>query len=125
LGELSEAAGVAKSYLSRLERGESLNVGLATLSTVARALGVTVHNLLRRPGAPDEPPPSSTEEVRFEMITDTMPEALRQFLEEEERSGTPVPEDTSRALAVLKLRGKRPESAADYRLLYHLLRRVI
>lgn len=141
LGDLGEATGTAKSYLSKLEKGESLNVGLATLASVAEALGVTVRDLLPRPGAREESsaipeggsslgatgPESETpanEEVRFEMIIESIPAPLREFLDEESDKGAPVPEDAVRSLAVLKLRGKRPESKDDYRLLYQLLRRL-
>lgn len=125
LGDLEKATGIAKSYLSKLERGESLNVGLATLATVAKALELTVHELLPRSGASGETTtPSDRSEVMFETITDTIPEPLRAFLDEEERLNGPVPEDARRALAVLKLRGRRPESKDDYRLLYQLLRRL-
>ena len=141
LADLEAATGTAKSYLSKLEKGDSLNVGLATLSTVAKALGLTVHDLLPRAESTDDSavgsssvsdvgasvpasPSHANEEVRFEMIADSMPEALRDFLNEERDLGTPVPEDAVRSLAVLKLRGRRPESKEDYRLLFQLLRRL-
>lgn len=133
LGDLSERTGIAKSYLSRLEKGESLNLGLVTLSAVAKSLGLTVHNLLPRPETDES---SNTEtpaltnatkpaEVHFETISESVPEPLQAFLDEEAELGTPIPADAVRALAVLKLRGKHPESKDDYRLLYGLLRRLI
>lgn len=125
LGDLAEATGVAKSYVSRLEKGESLNVGLATLAAVAKALELTVHDLLPRAGPSEEAvPQASHREVVFETISDSIPAPLRAFLDEEEKQNGPVPEDARRALAVLKLRGRRPESKEDYRLLYQLLRRL-
>jgi transcriptional regulator with XRE-family HTH domain len=125
LGDLAEATGVAKSYISKLEKGESLNLGLATLAAVAKALDHTVHGLLPQAGAQQATGSQATRgEVVFETISDTIPEPLQSFLDEEERTNGPVPEDARRALAVLKLRGRRPESKEDYRLLYQLLRRL-
>ena len=126
LGDLADATGIAKSYFSKLEKGESLNLGLATLASVAKVLGMTVHDLLPRPGLPEagDAVRVSESSVRFEVIADDIPAALQAFLEEERASGHPVPDDTARALAVLKLRGKRPETKEDYRLLYAVLRRV-
>ena len=125
LGDLAEAAGLAKSYLSKIEKGEVLNPGLSTLTDVADALGVTVHDLLpqRKPGGKPKSPRQN--QVEFETLTDSIPEPLREFLADQTKRGEPVPEDALRALAVLKLRGKRPESAADYQLLYAMIKRLI
>lgn len=125
LGDLAEAAGLAKSYLSKIEKGEVLNPGLSTLTDVADALGVTVHDLLpqREPGGKPKPPRQN--QVEFETLTDSIPEPLREFLADQKKRGEPVPEDALRALAVLKLRGRRPESAADYQLLYAMIKRLI
>ena len=48
LGDVATASGLAKSYLSKMEKGEALNPGLATLSAIASALHLTVHDLLPR-----------------------------------------------------------------------------
>jgi transcriptional regulator with XRE-family HTH domain len=127
LGDLAQVAQIAKSYLSKVERGEALNIGLATLGDIASALDTTIHDLLPRGNEEDEvgPAEQARETVRFEMLADSVPVALQAFLAEEAERGAPVPEDTARALAVLKLRGQRPETKDDYRLLYAVLRRVI
>ena len=59
------------------------------------------------------------------MITASIPEPLREFIKRQDDDGEPVPDDTIRALAMLKLRGKRPETVADYRLLYTMLQRIV
>lgn len=127
LGDLAAASGLAKSYLSKIEKGEVQNPGLATLSSIATALGTTVHNLLpKSANAPGKAASkSASEEVMFERIADTIPEALRQFLDEQRKSGDAVPDDAAQALAVVKLRGKRPQGVEDYRLLYSMIRRLV
>lgn len=129
LGDLAERTGIAKSYISRLERGESLNLGLSTLHTVAAALGMTVHDLLPRQSATDEqtPNPVSPGEssVTFEMIAGSLPEPLQRFIEEQQSAGKPVPLEAIRALSVLKLRGKHPDTPEDYQIFYNLMRRLI
>lgn len=125
LGDLAEVAELAKSYLSKVEKGEVLNPGLSTLTDIADALGVTVHDLLprRAPGTKGQAPRQN--QVEFETLTDSIPAPLREFLADQKARGEPVPEDTVRALTVLKLRGKRPESAADYQLLYAMIKRLV
>lgn len=129
LGDLSGATGIAKSYLSRLERGESLNLGLATLATLAKAFGTTVHDLLPRREPLDDTGEGSVEarprEVQFESVKEHIPVPLQAFIEDERNAGRPVPEDAVRAMSLLQARGKRPKSKEDYALLYNLLRRVI
>src|SRR5688500_9011779 len=46
LGVLADTAGMAKSYLAKLEKGEVENPGLRTLSAIGRALDITVADLL-------------------------------------------------------------------------------
>jgi transcriptional regulator with XRE-family HTH domain len=129
LGDLAGATSLAKSYLSKMEKGEALNPGLATLATIADSLGVTVHELLPRRQVADVGPhqtsASGQERVVFETVSEYMPDALRDFIADQERRQDAVPPDAIRALAVLKLRGKRPETVEDYRLLYSMLSRLV
>lgn len=50
LGQLSTYSGVAKSYLSRIEKDEHPNVSAKRLCRVARALEVTVQYLVEEAG---------------------------------------------------------------------------
>lgn len=128
LGDVATASGLAKSYLSKMEKGEALNPGLATLSAIASALHLTVHDLLPKVEGTTAGPAERGETegaVSFETITASIPEPLRQFIREQAEHDEPVPDDTIRALAMLKLRGKRPETVADYRLLYTMLQRIV
>ncbi|MES3034929.1 MAG: helix-turn-helix transcriptional regulator [Gemmatimonadota bacterium] len=127
LGDLSERTGIAKSYLSRLERGESLNLGLTTLSTIATAFGQTVHDLLPKPSdsADQNAEAEPADGIAFERIVGALPAPLQQFLEEERAKNCPVPVEAVRALSLLKLRGKHPETADDYRLFFGVMQRFL
>ena len=119
MSDLAEAADLAKSYLFKIERGDVLNPGIQTLTSIADALGTTVHDLLPRPERVSE----GSSAVAFEMVVDTIPEPLREFLRQQEEKNEPVPDDAKRALALMRHRGRRPETAADYALLYSMLKR--
>src|SRR5947208_12442325 len=76
LSALAEEAGIAKSYLLKLERGEVENPGLATLGAIAKSLNTTLSQLLG-------PPPSSAKrratvkEDGSAYDRNTMPEGLK------------------------------------------------
>lgn len=128
LGALAEAAGgMAKSYLAKLERGEVENPGLKTLSAIARALDVTVADLLQ----PVEPPRGTkgtallADRDNYEQIVANLPSGLSEFLAEMSEAGSSVPPATVRALAMAEFRGRRPERPSDWRFLYDALERSI
>ena len=128
LGALAEqAGGIAKSYLAKLERGEVENPGLRTLSAIARALGVTVADLLK----PAEPPRKAKgaalldQEAELRRVMAKLPPGLAEFLDEMEREGRPVPPRTVHALALAEFRGRRPERPEDWRFLYDALARSV
>lgn len=127
LVDLGERSGVAKSYIHKLEHGEAPNPGLRTLDALARALGITLQELL----AVADPEHGALEHVRSDVVElaqlrSTAPEALQQFLAEQEaRDGAPLPDDTVRSLLLLKMRGKRPETVEEWRLLYEVLIRML
>lgn len=52
--ELADAAGVSRSWLSRLERGRFVRVGMLPLRAIARVLGVSVDSLLDPPSSADK-----------------------------------------------------------------------
>lgn len=127
LSALAEAAELAKSYLAKLEKGEVENPGLRTLSGIARALDVTVADLL----APAESAPRAerktmlADTAAFGRILKDLPEGLKDFLKAMEADGRPVPPDMIRALASVQYRGKRPHSLDDWRFLYDAIRRSV
>lgn len=118
---------MAKSYLAKLERGEVENPGLRTLSAIARALDVTVADLLK----PAEPARTSegevllAEQAELERLKANLPAGLGEFLKQMEEEGRPVPAPTVRALALAEFRGRRPERPEDWRFLYDALVRSV
>ncbi|WJH36507.1 helix-turn-helix domain-containing protein [Paenibacillus aurantius] len=86
LSELAERAGVAKSYLSTMERDIQSNPSIQFLEKIAAVLGVTVEALLQ----PEEPQDSDEadrldqewqELVREAMSSGISKEQFRDFLE--------------------------------------------
>ena len=128
LGALAEAAGgMAKSYLSKIERGEVENPGLKTLSAIARALDVTVADLLPRSGSQRGPAGEAllAKEATYQQITSNLPPGLQEYLKEMRDNGQPVPPEMVKALALVQFRGKRPEKPADWRFLHDAMMRSI
>jgi transcriptional regulator with XRE-family HTH domain len=128
IGTLAERADeMAKSYLAKLERGEVENPGLRTLSAIARALGVTVADLLQ-PAEPErrsEGEALMAEQAEFERVLANLPPGLEEFLAEMAAAGQPVLPATVRSLALAEFRGRRPERREDWRFLYDALARSV
>jgi transcriptional regulator with XRE-family HTH domain len=87
--ELSKRAGVSRYTIVRLESAEYANPGLELLDKIARALGVSVHELLR-PATYDDRTPDD-EELRRRMETATEADFVDAFdylaaLDEADRS---------------------------------------
>ena len=124
---LAERAGIAKSYLYKLERGVADNPGLKTLDAVARALDITLFDLLSEAGVDlsirGTEMRSAMAEV--EQLLADAPNALRELLAELEMKEGPVPLDVVRSLASVRLRGKRPRTLADWRYAYESLNRAV
>lgn len=131
LGDLATAAGgMAKSYLAKLERGEVDNPGLRTLSGIARALGVTVADLLQPPEAESlsagaDSASDAALAQQLARVVANIPDELREFLKEMSALGSPVPADAVRSLALAQFRGRRPETRDDWRFLYHAIQRSV
>lgn len=122
LSATADAAGIAKSYLAKLERGEVENPGLKTLDGVARALDVTLADLLApKTSVTDRPPANEVEEL--ERLIATMPKSLRAFLPTLEAREGKLSVDIVRSLASIQFRGKRPETPDDWNFLYLALKK--
>jgi transcriptional regulator with XRE-family HTH domain len=125
---LADAADdLAKSYLAKLERGEVENPGLRTLSAIARALDVTVADLLK----PAESAGGASgkallaRHADLQRLTRDLPPGLSEFLAQMKAEKQAVPAATVAALARVEFRGKRPRTAADWRFLYDALERSV
>ena len=129
LGALAEAAGgMAKSYLSKVERGEVENPGLKTLSAIARALDVTVADLLSPAASSSrgkEGDALLAKEATYEQIMANLPPGLADYIQQMKRNGQAVPPEIVKALALVQFRGKRPEKPEDWRFLHDAMMRSI
>ena len=101
--ELANKAGISRTYLSQIERGESANLSWQVRKSLADALGVPVE----KPSIP------------FEELND-LPPGLEQFARERN-----LPEEDIKMLARLEYRGKKPDTTEQWRILYGLIKSVI
>lgn len=124
---LAEKAQIAKSYVYKLERGEAENPGLKTLDALARALDITLFDLLAAAGqgTTDMGDALRSETADVERLLIDAPEELRVFIAELEAKEGPLPLDVLRSLASLQLRGKRPQTLEDWRFAYDSLSRAV
>lgn len=87
LTELAERAGVAKSYLSALERNIQTNPSIQFLEKIAAVLNITIDHLLKDdPNVNDEKDGQDLDEEWRNLVLDAMEsgiskEEFRQFLE--------------------------------------------
>lgn len=112
VSKLAEMAGISKGYLSQLENGEASNPTWQVLTKIAEALGTDPTYLM---GAEDS---SALEGVH-------LPGGLKQFIEECQDQGTPIPDEDIRMLSEIKYRGRQPRSSVDWAYLYETIRRTI
>ena len=104
LSKLAELAKVSKGYLSSLEGGQVASRPSAeTLYALARALGLTIADLLGRELFPAPP--------------DAIPESLEDFAREKD-----LPPSDVRMLASIKFRGGYPQSKERWAYIYDAIR---
>jgi XRE family transcriptional regulator of biofilm formation len=129
VSELATRAGLAKSYVAKLERGGVENPGVATVLSMADVLGAPLPELFAPPSGRHTPTPrwsAFAGPLEVEQLLATAPELLREFLREVEAGeGSRVPADVVRTLATIQLRGRRPETLSDWRFAYAALCRSV
>jgi transcriptional regulator with XRE-family HTH domain len=108
LPALAEAANISKSVLFQLETSEAPNPSLETLQKVAKALGVTLANLLDRGGI----------RAKRGVLPDRIDDALKEMIASLNKENVVVNEAALDALYVLQERKGAPKIAADWRWLY-------
>lgn len=91
--ELAEKAGISRTYLSEIERGEAQNISFRVVEKLEEVLGLGKES------------------------TGDLPSGLQEFANEED-----LPPGDIKALASVELRGKRPETKQEWRVLYNLIR---
>jgi transcriptional regulator with XRE-family HTH domain len=106
--QLADAAGISKSHLSELEAGTGRieRVSADVLYKIAKALGVTMADLLGRP-------------VLSEPRNDKPPELIR-FAERHR-----LPQRDIEMLASIEFRGERPRTEEAWAVIYHAIRSSI
>lgn len=113
LPQLADKAEVAIGLLSQLEKAEDseANPNLQTLRKIAKALDVTVADLLGKAVAMSRAgvPPKLDRE-------------LTKFLEQARKGGEPLDEGVLQALYVLQEREGAPKTAEDWRFLYRTIK---
>jgi transcriptional regulator with XRE-family HTH domain len=109
-------SGVARSYLSRLERGEIANPGIVTLAAVVIALGSTLNALL--PTALNAARPARMPQPR-------MPPTLRRVLAELADHGEDIPTDVIEILLAVRWHGRQPKGRDDWLFLYEAIKRSV
>jgi transcriptional regulator with XRE-family HTH domain len=126
LSRVATRAGVAKSYLLKLEKGEVPNPGLNTLDAIAKALGVTLGDIIvggRKGGGPS---PARKRLEAHDRLMKALPPGLAEFIEEwEESSAERMPADVVHSLATIQFRGKRPRTSRDWRFVYDAVARTV
>ena len=110
LGQLAQSASVSKGYLSALENADNPEHSAArrpsaeTLYAIARALGVTMSDLLGR-------------KLLIEMPDGPVPESLQQFADD-----CKLPAADLQMLRTIKFRGEPPKTTERWRYIYNAIR---
>lgn len=110
LATLAERTALSKGYLSELETSPTANPTLDVLLRIAQALDVTIADLVDAPRA--QPADASG----------NLPDGLRQFLRERQKTSRPLEGETVLWLASARFRGRKPVTKEDFAYLYRSLR---
>ncbi len=113
LTDLAEKSKISKGYLSLLENGGDVNPTFDVFLKIAKALDVTLADLLGAPKVQSRP-----------AIIAELPAGLRELLEERRRAGRPLDEETIYGLAHANYRGRKPQSKSDFEFVLQTLARA-
>lgn len=109
LSDLSEASGVGKAYISDLENGVAGKPNIQYVFSIARALGVTLDQLID--GASPQHPEPENKDQDF-----TLPPGLAQLQLEKK-----LTDKETQMLAQVNFRGNRPKDVDGWRFLYQTI----
>jgi len=116
LPQLAEKAGVSKGFVFQIEDDEKTNPSLETLNKIAKALDVTLADLLEK---------ETVLAKRIVVVPDDLEPSLREFIDDRNAQGQPVDTNAIQALYVLQHRkGKSPKTKEDWRYVYESIERV-
>lgn len=124
LRDLSATSNISIAYLSDLERGALVNPTLDTLRAVAKALNVSLNELL---GVDDQGErrfryPKALEEFRY---LSSFREVIAHEAAKTSRDPEDLEEEWLRALAGIQVAGRRPKTASDYFFVFEAIRRAV
>lgn len=108
LDELATKADISKTYIWELEKdtaGEK-KPSAAVLMQIAKALSVTIADLLELPTAQGRDEPA------------VLPPSLKEFQERMSKLGTPLSDRDLRDLSLMRFRGGQPRTADEWHRLY-------
>lgn len=111
LKELGETSGLSVSYISDIERGRTVPT-LATLETLANALGVSVMDFL------------SGVDFAGKVTDASLPPGLV-ALRDDPEYGEQVTPEWIETLSRIQMRGRRPETKEDWLMLFLQLKRML
>ena len=111
--ELAQRARVSKAFLWEIENGNSKRPGAEVLFRIAEALGMTIAHLMGKQLADVQ-----------DAVEPEINEGLRAFIEERKRQGQPLDAEEIQSLAYVQLRGGRPQTKAQWALIYGMLKEM-
>ncbi|MEO5931015.1 MAG: helix-turn-helix domain-containing protein, partial [Candidatus Kapaibacterium sp.] len=103
--ELAKRVGISRVYLSQIERGQAANVSWPMRARIAETLGLD-SSMPTRGAAPSN-----------HTTLPPLPKGLQEFVAEADLAPADV-----EALRHLQLRGKRPVTKEEWRVLYNIIR---
>ena len=109
--KLAEESKVSKGYIWELEQGQADRPSLEVVQKLARALGVTIADLL------------GTGVARSKFAPEP-PASLKEFASRMKKRGQRISKEDIEQLALFKWRGKAPKTADDWEALLVLLKRL-
>ncbi len=114
LPDLAEKAGVSKGFLSQLENDDTANPSLETLNKIAKALNITLGELLGEDVVQSK-----------KAVPEVAEPELQEFIRDREQAGKPVAPDVLRSLYALKeRRGVKKKSKEDWTFLCRAIEEV-
>lgn len=102
LTELADQAGISRSYLAQVEKGDSIPTH-GKIVQLANALGSLPSELYG-------------EDLQY----DNIPESLRRFAEQEDLGSADV-----QTLARIEYRGRRPETPEEWKVIYAVIKGIL
>jgi len=112
VAELASRSGVSQPYIWQIESGRRKNPGSESLQKLAKALGVSVNDLLSAP--------ATVQQADLE----SLPASLQEFTKKRGKALGVRREDLD-MLRHISYRGRRPQNVDEWELIFLFLRRIL